>query len=228
MADTDWKKEIEKKYRLPGTDACLAIERVAKKVGFTRLYEVTQRDWMPDFADWRLKHAHILLRIRYLSYKTGTGPMWLITLRRRSKGKDTHHNSELEASSEEPDRLPVLERTLREVCGMNIDLARLLNNDRSYIENINLTTHRMLLEKKRCEYISPDGRIYLALDELPRPLGYFVELESHESTAALKAWEEELSLARYQTINEDYGQLVKTLQPDGNCRTLVFNPKELA
>lgn len=215
-----WKPEIEKKYKISGIQEVGKIRYTAQKALLERLYYALQRDWVPDFEDSSMKNAGVLLRVRNSSYKEGTGPEWVVTLKVRRKDKGIHLNQELEASSEEPSQLTALEEEMTRLFGTQIDLRRIAALDYEYARSVGLTKHRMLLEKFRELFRDEYGKILFAIDELPQPLGYFAELEVDETTV-FDEWEKKLGLEGATVVAEDYGELVKALQT-GEQRVLTF------
>jgi adenylate cyclase class IV len=215
-----WTPEIEKKYKIADVLEIQRIRDAAKQALLIRLHYVLQRDWVPDFENSGMKDAGVLLRIRNETYKEGTGPEWVVTLKQKKKEQSIHFNQELEASSDDPAGLSALEAELDKLFGAKIDLQRVAKLDYDYAKSVGLTKHRMLLEKYRESFRDEYDQIILALDELPQPLGYFAEIEAKEASL-FPAWEAKLGLTQTPVVAQDYGDLVKELD-GGKRRVLTF------
>lgn len=190
--------------------------------GMKHVLSVFQCDWVPDFDDWRMKDAGIILRFRYMRYTFGDGPKWLVTIKLKDEHKKTHYNRELEASSINPERLSMLSEVLAKRIGTTINLERVLNKDTKYCKSLGLVSHRMLLEKQREEYSNSADTVHLSIDLLPPPLGHFAEIEVNDDLSVILDWEKRLNINSNMIEVDDYGSLVKKLDPIGNRRTLTF------
>jgi adenylate cyclase class IV len=80
----------------------------------------------------------------------------------------------------------------------------------------------MIIEKKRETWISDYFNINIELDELPLPLGYFIELEINSSESELIRIKNLLGFTSFKSEEKDYGEMVKELT---GGRKLVF-PRE--
>ncbi len=215
-----WTPEIEKKYKIADALEIQRIRDAAKEALLIRLHYVLQRDWVPDFENSGMKDAGVLLRVRNATYREGTGPEWIVTLKQKKKDQSIHFNQEMEASSVNPAGLSTLEAEMDRLFGAKIDLQRVAKLDYDYAKSVGLTKHRMLLEKYRESFRDEYDQIILALDELPQPLGYFAELEVKEAIL-FPEWEAKLGLQQAPVVMQDYGDLVKELD-GGNRRVLTF------
>lgn len=220
MSNNQWEKEIEKKYIVSNAHQFKKIRHTAIQNGLVQSYYALQKDWIPDFDDSSMKKKGVLLRIRHSIIKKGRFPKWIVTLKTKSFHDGIHHNLELEASSENEEKLKNLEKEIKDNFGKNIDLKKVVNLDSKYVQKIGLTTHRMILEKYREEFIDSKGDLLLSFDELPLPLGPFIELES-DNLSLLNYWEQKLGLDHFPIAEIDYGEMVKGLS-NGKQRVLTF------
>ena len=221
-----WHKEIEYKYKLPSKNTAYSVNRLAIKNGFQLKSYTLQRDWIPDFTDWRLKNSNLLLRFRE-SFDLDTDAIsTLITLKIKRMVGNESQNLELEATIEQNSNIQAIEEYIYKSIGRSIDLLRIVKRQGEYLDEIKLNTHRMLLEKKRRELIAPDRKTLLAIDELPHPLGFFAELEALSIINTIQDYAKILELRQSWLVAEDYGELVKNLdKKNRNQRTLIFNPR---
>jgi hypothetical protein len=220
MSNPMWKKEIERKYIIQNISQFKIFRQHAIQNGLISKYSGLQRDWVPDFAGSEMKNNGILLRVRHTSVYTGNFPEWIITLKIKNNIDGLHKNHELEATSESPQSVQALEADLEKRFQKKINLLKLASLGQEYASKVGLIKHRILLEKKREEFSDLSGGILLAFDQLPMPLGTFLELETREQKHLL-SWEVILGLKGLPIAKIDYGEMVKnlSLKPE---RTLVF------
>lgn len=220
MNKSFWKNEIERKYKLQNQNDLDNAKEKLIKLGFKKTIYVKQLDWIPDFKGFLMRNSGILLRIRTIKYYSGKGPTWIITLKKRSKSKGIHKNKELEISSEDHKFIPEVIQELKSLTGISIILEKILNQDADYLLQIGLTEHRMIIEKKRQTWISETLDANIAIDELPLPLGYFIELEVNSSETELLKAELVLGFNSLQIVERDYGEIVKEIT---GMRKLLFS-----
>ncbi len=216
-SNLDWTNEIEKKYKLEGPEERDKIRDLALKSGLEFEWIGLQRDWVPDYENSAMKEAGVLLRIRHNTFYKGKGSKWELTLKEKSVVDGVHINKELAANSDTAADLRALEEDLQERLGKKINLSRMANLDYEYAFQAGLSKHRMFIEKNRALYRDKKRKVILTFDELPEPLGFFVELEV-ESQEMFDEWEAKLGLDKLPVITDDYGELVKK---EGK-RVLVF------
>lgn len=207
---THWAPEVEKKYRLEDSHTAAALADKAESLGLVEESYTLQKDWIPDFADSAMKNAGVLLRVRTMQYFTGTGPSWVITLKIKSQKDGTHHNQELEASSDDRTNLPEIIDFIRETFGVSIDIDELVAVNMEYADKIGLSKHRMYIEKRRRQLRDSDREIILAIDELPEPAGWFAEIEL-DTAKDFADWESRLGLNSEFLESRDYGEIVKQM-----------------
>lgn len=223
--DIAWSPEIEKKYRLEGENGAASVTEKARSLGMVEESLTLQKDWVPDFGDSAMKKAGVLLRIRILDYISGSGPLWLITLKVKRKEDGTHNNLELEASSEDGENVDAILNFMKDTFDVELNLDRLVSEGMKYASEVGLTKHRMYIEKRRRQYHDRNSEITLAIDELPSPAGWFAEIELGSADAFSK-WEASLGLKDVHIETRDYGDIVKQVTLDSfgeERRELSFN-----
>lgn len=205
---TVWKSEIEKKYILPDESSGQGLQQRALAADLAQKWWVLQRDWVPDFAGFAMRHNGVLLRIRTNSYLESSGPAWMITLKQTAVREGIHRNLELEASESNPQNLKEIKSYIKATFSKDINLTRLISEGEKYAPSVGLTEHRILLEKRRREFANKLNIISLTVDELPLPTGWYAELEVADDTY-FATWEQTLGLSGLTVETRDYGEIVK-------------------
>lgn len=220
MDKTRWEKEIERKYKIIDP---LDIEKIRdrlSKLGFRKVFYAKQTDKTLDFECFKMREKGLVFRIRVNSYYFGKGPKWSMTLKYLQKKDGAHLNKELESSNKNKKNIVQIVQILQDISKQSIDWRKVIDGDREYLQSVGLVELRMRMDKKREQWCSNDSKAYLAFDELPTPLGFFVELEVSTSVGELEDLEKKLGLTTLDIEVKNYGELVKEI---GGSRLLIFS-----
>ena len=225
------KRECELKYRLCSIMEELKLIEQIKGMGFNFKSNNLESDYTPDVEGFLCRKNGLMLRFRVLE---GTVNDVLLTLKIKGSSKEVQDNYEIETlfSQFDENKFAHINNILNEAtqCTLDEDIkSRLTMQDiRQYLSQHQFSQYRMFTQKKRKEYVSKTGE-KITLDEFPRNIGKFLEIET--STP-----EELFKIIRMLGLNKDnfekrnYGEIVKDSQkdlPEFQRRTCIFEDVEI-
>lgn len=210
--DTLAKRECELKFELDNELKKNETIELMKEMGFKFISENIETDYTPDIEGFVCKKNGIILRFRSIDGKEHRN---LITLKVKKENLDFQDNYEIEFYFDEfnEEKFNFINDILYKYTKIRLPKEIFKQNDimkiSSELSDIGLNKRRTFIQKRRTEYIL--NKIKITIDELPRNIGTFLEIETDNKDDLDKTvnW---LNLDINKAINKKYGKIIKEKQ----------------
>lgn len=201
-------RECEIKYPLTKNNR-ESFEDTLRRLGFAITDDRIETDFILDDPNNNCKRNGILFRVRNISRQDSS--CILITLKIKNKSSKFQDNLEIETLStcfgvQEADKIS---NTVKHYTNIILTSAQMNTSDITYLLKYLITSGLCkieIMQKHRVEYTRSNVSCIISFDELPNPIGQFMEIETH-SEDDLYYYINAFSLDELSIEQRNYGKI---------------------